>query len=334
MPETVVAVDPVDNTVKLGQIFNISIKITDVTALLGFDFRLVYNSAVLQLVDVREGPFLKSVGPTLMINLTTKSIIWLAVTLYSSPLSSANGSGVLATATFKAIAAGTTKLDLYSDDPYKPDEIKLATDPPPDDVVAIPNFAVDGHVAVSSDPSDPPDPPADPPDPPATSTPVLTARAFAFKTVVGQGYSLPIEVTTANLGDLTENFDVASYANATEIGKQTLTLSNGSSTTTHFVWNTNGFSYGDYSVTAQASVSGKNYVTNDTASDARVTVTIPGDIKGDLVVDVYDAILMATAFSSIPGGRTWNSNADINNDIIVDIYDAIVLADHFEQQFP
>ncbi len=247
---------------------------------------------------------------------------------------SANGSGVIATATFKAVAAGESKLDLYSDDPYQPDEVKLAADPPPDSVVAIPNVAIDGHVVVSSDPLDPPDPPADPPDPPAASTPVLTAHAFTLKTVVGQGYSLPIEAIAVNQGNLIETFDLSSYANTTEIGKQTLTLTNGSYTTAFFVWNTNGFPYGDYSVTAQAFVSGKNYVTNDTAVDAWVTVTIPGDIKGDHVVDIYDAILMAIAFSSTPGGRTWNINADINNDNIADIYDAIILANHFEQQFP
>jgi hypothetical protein len=143
---------------------------------------------------------------------------------------------------------------------------------------------------------------------------------------------LPIIVTTANQGSLTETFDVASYANTTEIGKQTLTLSNGSSTTASFVWNTNGFPYGNYTVTAQAFVPGQTNMGNDTVVDAWVTVTIPGDLKGDRVVDIYDAILLGGAFSSTPNSRLWNPNADINGDNTVDIYDAITLADHFGQR--
>ncbi len=78
-PGTTVFVDPKESAVKLGQTFNISIKIIDVTGLLGFDFRLSYDANVLKLVDVQEGPFLKSVGNTLLINVTTKGTIWLAV---------------------------------------------------------------------------------------------------------------------------------------------------------------------------------------------------------------------------------------------------------------
>ena len=332
-PGTTVFVDPKESTVKLGQIFNISIKIIDVTGLLGFDFRLSYDAAILQLVDAREGSFLKSIGYTFFINLTTKGNIWLAVALYGpQPLSSANGSGVLATATFKAITACESKLDLYSDSPYKPDEVKLAADPP-DDVVPIPNVAIDGHVVVSSDPADPPpDPPPDPPDPPPPAPPVLTAHVFASKTVVGQGYNLPIEVTAANQGDLTETFNVTSYANTTEIGEQTLTLPNGSSTTTSFVWNTNGFPYGNYCLTAHAFVSGqtaRTLATNDGGVDTWVTVTIPGDIRVDQIVDILDAIVVGKALGSTPNSGSWNPNADINNDNSVDIYDTLLLAGNY-----
>jgi hypothetical protein len=336
MPGTIVAVDPTTSTVKLGQTFVININITDVTGLLGFDFLLSYDTAVLKLVDVQQGSFLKSVGSTFMINLTTNGLVWLAVAIYGpQPLSSANGSGVLATATFKAVTAGESLLDLYSKDPYNPDEVKLVSDPPPDSVAAIPNVAVDGHVFVSSDPADPPDPPPDPPpNPPPTITHALTAHALATKTVVGQGYTLPISVTTANQGDLTETFTVASYANTTEIGTQTLTLSNGSSTTVSFVWNTNGFAYGNYSVTAQALVSGQTSTANGTLVDACVIVTIPGDLNGNFKVDISDAILLSLAFNSKPNNPHWNPNADVNNDGVVNMLDAVIMANHFGQHYP
>jgi hypothetical protein len=63
-----------------------------------------------------------------------------------------------------------------------------------------------------------------------------------------------------------------------------------------------------------------------------VKVAIPGDINGDGIVDIYDAIQLAGAFGSEPGDPDWNPNADINGDEIVDIYDAIILAIHFGEE--
>ena len=59
---------------------------------------------------------------------------------------------------------------------------------------------------------------------------------------------------------------------------------------------------------------------------------VPGDINGDGVVDIYDAIILANSFNSKPGSPNWNANADINSDGSVDIYDAIILASHFGQR--
>ena len=61
---------------------------------------------------------------------------------------------------------------------------------------------------------------------------------------------------------------------------------------------------------------------------------VPGDINGDGVVDILDALLLAGAFLSRPGSPRWNPNADLNNDGIIDIFDALLLALHFGQHFP
>jgi hypothetical protein len=57
--------------------------------------------------------------------------------------------------------------------------------------------------------------------------------------------------------------------------------------------------------------------------------TLLGDINGDGIVDVYDAILLAAAFNSGRGDPNWNPHADLNNDRVVDFYDAIILANNF-----
>jgi hypothetical protein len=56
---------------------------------------------------------------------------------------------------------------------------------------------------------------------------------------------------------------------------------------------------------------------------------LTGDVNGDGMVDIYDAILLASSYGSKLGDPNWNSNADLNNDGAVDIFDAILLAGNF-----
>jgi hypothetical protein len=63
-------------------------------------------------------------------------------------------------------------------------------------------------------------------------------------------------------------------------------------------------------------------------------VTIPGDVKGDFIVDIFDAILVAGTFNTVPQSVNWNPNTDINCDNTVDIFDAIILAGHFNMHYP
>lgn len=60
-----------------------------------------------------------------------------------------------------------------------------------------------------------------------------------------------------------------------------------------------------------------------------IIVTIPGDINGDKIIDIFDAILLAGAFDTSQGDPGWNPDADINGDGIIDIFDAILLAANF-----
>ena len=68
-------------------------------------------------------------------------------------------------------------------------------------------------------------------------------------------------------------------------------------------------------------------------SDTPVTLvmmtTATADINSDGSVDIYDAILLANSYNSIPSSPNWNPKADLNSDNIVDIYDAIILANNY-----
>ena len=55
------------------------------------------------------------------------------------------------------------------------------------------------------------------------------------------------------------------------------------------------------------------------------------DINQDGIVDIYDLILIASAYGSRPGSPEWNPYADLNQDGIIDIYDLIIIASHYGQ---
>jgi len=64
--------------------------------------------------------------------------------------------------------------------------------------------------------------------------------------------------------------------------------------------------------------------------DGNTTVlSLKGDLNGDGIVDLYDAMLLAQHLGSTQGDPKWDARADINGDGKVDVFDAIILAQNF-----
>ena len=155
--------------------------------------------------------------------------------------------------------------------------------------------------------------------------------------VLGHGYILKINVTLANQGDYAETFNVIVYANTTAIASQSLSLSNGSSTSIIFSYNTTGLAKGTYTIWATASiVQNEIDVYDNTYTDGLIAVSVVGDINGDFKVDIKDLVLVIKYFGSYPGHPTkpWNPNADINCDNKVDIKDLVLVIKHFGEHYP
>jgi hypothetical protein len=96
-----------------------------------------------------------------------------------------------------------------------------------------------------------------------------------YKTQVGQGHSLPINVTVANEGQLTEAFKVIVYANETLINTTTVTLESGASTTLTFEWNTTDLAVGNYLIKAVASYLPYEINLANNEIDSIVQVVVP-----------------------------------------------------------
>jgi C1A family cysteine protease len=73
-----------------------------------------------------------------------------------------------------------------------------------------------------------------------------------------------------------------------------------------------------------------NNTSGNMAASNKVYFTVhPGDINGDLLVDVDDLVDLADAFFSEPGAGNWNENANLNCDSFIDVDDLMILADNF-----
>jgi hypothetical protein len=108
---------------------------------------------------------------------------------------------------------------------------------------------------------------------------VAIVGVHPWKTIVGQGYSMRINVTLANQGDFTETFNVTLYANTTTIKTQEITLTSGNPTTITFTWNTTGFAKGNYTISAYAiPVTGETDIINNNCTDGSVLITKVGDL--------------------------------------------------------
>jgi len=165
------------------------------------------------------------------------------------------------------------------------------------------------------------------------------------KTVVGQNYTVSINVTVQNQGAYTETFNVTAYANTTPINTTQVTLASGDSKTIPFSWNTTGFAKGNYTITAEATqLPGETDTTDNTHTDGWVIVAMVGDLTGpdghpDGKCDMRDVYVVARAFGSHPTHPLWNPNADITGpegfpDEKVDMRDVYLVARNFGKTDP
>jgi hypothetical protein len=131
---TRVFIDPPSQTVgAIGDSFTVNVSVADVSNLYGYEFKLYYNSTVMNGTEEPiEGSFLKSGGQTPfwgVVSFTdhynlTHGVVWIYCSLQAN-VSGIYGSGVLATIKFKSLALGDSVplhlADVKLSEPYVPD---------------------------------------------------------------------------------------------------------------------------------------------------------------------------------------------------------------------
>jgi len=168
---------------------------------------------------------------------------------------------------------------------------------------------------------------------------VATTSVVPLKTVIGQGYPCNVTATAANQGGYDETFNAIAYSNQTTIGTHNVTLSAGNSTTILFNWDTTGFVYGNYTLSAYTSpVPGETNTTNNNCtSNVPLHIGVPGDVSSttsgmyDGITNMKDIAYLISLFNTKPSSPTWNPNADINNDGIVNMKDIAIAIAYFNK---
>ncbi len=164
---------------------------------------------------------------------------------------------------------------------------------------------------------------------------IAVDNVTSSKTIVGQEYTVAINVTVKNQGADTVSFNLTIYANTTAIAFQTVTLDSENFTAVTIIWNTTGFGIGNYTMSAYAEpIPGETDTADNTFNDGAVSVAIQGDINGDHKVDMKDIGYVARRFLISTSDPLWDSNADINGDGKIDMKDIGIAARHFAEHYP
>ncbi len=158
---------------------------------------------------------------------------------------------------------------------------------------------------------------------------VAITNITTSKTVVGQGYSLSVNVQVKNEGNRLETVNVTVYINNT-LTTQTINLTIGTATLT-FSWNTTGFPKGNYTIKAYAwPVPGEtNKADNTFTYGDKIIVTVPGDTDGDRSIDIYDIVRIASAYGAKRGEPRFIPNCDIDSNGVINIYDVVIATSRY-----
>lgn len=167
-------------------------------------------------------------------------------------------------------------------------------------------------------------------------TNIVTSKTGCFPIpTVGQNYTIRVNVTVENKGDLVETFNVTAYANSSTIGKQEVTLVPSETRTLTFTWDTTDFDKGNYTISAYAwPVSDETNLGNNTLEDGEISVAMLGDLDASGKVGPYDFYLFARGYGSTPTMPNWNPNADFDESGKVGPYDFYLFARNYGKQDP
>jgi hypothetical protein len=301
-PGTMLVVDPPlvsRQTLVVGERFSVNVSVVNVTDLRQYEFKLGFNTVMLDVVSITLLPDANLPDGSWMVS-DLQGIVWMNVT-YDGASITTNASVALANIQFKIMNHGQGALHLYGSGLYNSNGN------------AIPYQTQDGMVTVL-----------------LHDVAILSLVASTYETYIGR--LVNVSVVAGNLGDAPENFTVELYHNDTQFQAYDVTdLAAGTNITIEFTWNTSDVTAGNvYTLKAEATaVPYETNLANNVLTDGTAKVKIIGDVNGDGKVDLADWIAFDMAWGSHPGDPKWNPQADINGDDVVNNADGVLIAENY-----
>jgi hypothetical protein len=165
---------------------------------------------------------------------------------------------------------------------------------------------------------------------------VAVSEVKPEKTLVGQGFSMALNVSVHNIGFYPETFNITAYANATIIKTQTVTVERGASKTVTLQWNTISFAKANYIISAYAwpVLNERNTTDNTLLATQTIRVVTPGDADIDKDIDILDVVKVTARYGSKKGNSNYDVNVDWNDDGKIDILDVVIVTSRYGYKDP
>ena len=301
-PTPTLFVDPslvsFDNLI-VGQRFSVNISVANVTNLKGYEFKLSFNTQMLDVVGIALLPELNLPVGNWAVN-DSAGTVWINSTYEGDAITTVSPVA-LSHIEFKTMNRGQGPLHLYDTGLVDSSGNTIAHD------------TADGMVMILRH-----------------DVAIIDVVPSADETYTGR--LVNVTVTAKNIGDVDENFTVRAYHNNTLFGTSDVTnLGSGSNITIVFTWNTSDVVAGySYPIKGEATtVPHEANVTNNVLVDGQVKIKIIGDVNGDNIVNLDDWIAYDAAWGTHSGDTNWNPQADINDDGVVDNADGVLIAQNY-----
>jgi hypothetical protein len=330
--------------------FHVNVNVQNVTGLYGYEFKLLWNTTLLDCVGVNVTPPAEW-GEDYFIakNETDEALgrYWLAVSLLP-PAQPFNGSAVLCTLTFRIAYDAiypenvTSLLDLT--ETYLSDS----------NAEPISHIAVDGEYWLYSTR---PEIKVEPSSYTAKKVETFSVNITVHNVVNLYSYEFKLGYDTAlldalslNVGDFLKQpyyvykfsidddagviiFGVSSRAPAPPVNGSGL-LATITFKTVAIVWpdpakNTSVHLY-DTVLKTNLGIT----VPHGTVDGFYQYTPIPGDVNSDGIVNIFDLVTVARAFGTKPGEANWDPKADLKRDGLINIFDVVLVAKNYGRTDP
>jgi hypothetical protein len=149
------------------------------------------------------------------------------------------------------------------------------------------------------------------------------------------GFPIYIEVLIVNDGDHTLTFNLTLTINGTVTRISHVEMEGGWTVLVLYFLDSTKYPLGDLTVDATVQLlSGDSNATDNTYDAGNLTVTIIGDVNGDLSVNIFDVVAITSIYGGEQGDSQYRVASDLNHDGQINILDVTTCTSYYGAKYP